>query len=1038
MHQRIEMDLPDELIAALKARARSQRVTLVTLLSCAWALVLRRYSGQDDVVFGQTNAGRPASIAGIDRAVGAFINTLPARAKIDPDMSVTAFLAAGEADAIRRRGHEHAALADVLAQSALPRGEQVFETLFVFEDFPAATGNAPSISVENIAWANSSTYPLTLLVLPQDVWRMEAIHDPARLTTAMVRAILADFEALLRCIGAGQGGTVGELTQAAWSRAGDVAEPPVGPLVCGAILERAWQTPDALAVGSMSYGALDAASAALAARLQAAGIGRGDIVPIAVPRSGDVVVAMLAILRTGAAYAPLDLDYPPDRLAQMIAVISPRVIVTGGAAILPATDAMLIPVDAAGDAPFRPVAIAPDDPAYVIFTSGSQGAPKGVEISHGALAYSTHARAGVYPDAPGVFLLLSSFAFDSSVVGIYWTLVNGGRLIVSEPRAEQDMTGLGRVMQGAGVTHMLCLPALYATILEAVPKGALAALKTVIVAGEAVAATLARTHRAHLPHARLFNEYGPTEATVWCAAADITAHEGAGPVPIGAPPPGTEMIVADPDGLPVPDGVVGEMWVTGPGLALGYCNASDAAFPVRAGRRYYRTGDLGYRLESGELAYLGRRDNQVKIRGHRVELAEVEAALCTHAAGGNVAVIATGAPLRLVAFVTGDADPEAMRVAMAAAMPVYMIPSAFHRLGSLPRLPNGKIDTGELARHAVSGPQEAQAIRMPPETYTERRLAEIWAGILGVDDIWRDDNFFDRGGDSLRTIAVMLKAEQAGLNVAPYELFDYPVLKDLAAQIHARAEARTGEKPVANLAHANREGRKPLFFMIHGSPRMYAYLGTALGEDRPLGFLFSHFMGGRISLRDRVEDLAAEAMARLKSLQPEGPYYLGGYSLGGVIAFELAQRLRAEGEVVKTLFLLDPSYNVYHPDLPRREGRRETRNRVLEKAKGRLLMPYFQVKGVLRKAERERARLSFVGNAYRRILTFYRPEVYDGRTVVLQTPGARRPGASWLDYALSEAVFVDLPFDHLGLQRDPDALMAWTAKLSEILNEEGG
>jgi len=353
---------------------------------------------------------------------------------------------------------------------------------------------------------------------------------------------------------------------------------------------------------------------------------------------------------------------------------------------------------------------------------------------------------------------------------------------------------------------------------------------------------------------------------------------------------------------------------------------------------------------------------------------------------------------------------------------------------TLPRLPNGKTDTAALIN--LFDTQETAKPEHPHSTtYTETQLIEIWSTVLGTQNISPNDDFFDLGGDSLKTVAVALKAEEIGLNLAPYEMFEFPKLRDLATHLHNRAEALADTIPDANLAHTNESGEKPIFFMIHGSLKMYSYLGAALGKDRPLGFLFSHFFSGDIHPSDRIETLTDQAMSRLKSLKPNGPYHLGGYSLGGIIALELANRLRDAGETVETLFLLDPSYDVRNPIGTDPDKTGTKRHCFLENLRGTALMGLAKLNQKRAGKDKNRARMDYVGSAYRRILTYYRPPIYDGQTIIMTTPPVTGTDASthWQHLALPNASREELPFDHFDLQREPDALMAWTSRLSAIL-----
>jgi amino acid adenylation domain-containing protein len=410
------------------------------------------------------------------------------------------------------------------------------------------------------------------------------------------------------------------------------------------ILSQAASRPDAEAVScgadTLTYRELEERSARLAKTLAAVGLGRGSRIAVCLERGVRVIEVMLAILRIGAVYIPLDPAYPSRRIAYVLDNAGADLVISSGALLESLADAgcPVYPIDADPE-PVVECLQPPDrgdsDYAYVIYTSGSTGKPKGVAVTHANLAYSTRARGAYYPEPPRNFLLLSSFAFDSSMVGIFWTLTTGGQLVIAETRLEQDVARLSRLVASKGVTHTLCLPSLYQIMLDDEVLDNLASLRSVILAGETVPPQLVKQHRAKLPDARLYNEYGPTEATVWCTVLDATDWQAEGPVPIGRPIPGAVVYLLDSRQRLVPRGTVGEIHVSGPGVAHAYLDDPEATrekfspdpFAGGASRRMYRTGDLGRYLPTGEIEFLGRLDEQAKVRGYRIELGEIEAAL---------------------------------------------------------------------------------------------------------------------------------------------------------------------------------------------------------------------------------------------------------------------------------------------------------------------------------------------------------------------------------------------------------------------------
>ena len=430
-------------------------------------------------------------------------------------------------------------------------------------------------------------------------------------------------------------------------------------------------------------------------------------------------------------------------------------------------------------------------------TSGSTGRPKGVAITQRSLVNSTQARTKVYREQVGAFLLMSPFFFDSSVAGIFWTLAQGGRLVLPEPAMEQDVHHIAGLIRAHGVTHTLMLPSIYELLLEHAPQGSLRSLREVIVAGEACSPAVVRRHFDTLPGTLLYNEYGPTEATVWGTVQELrTEHanpgaNGAAPrVPIGRPIANTTAFVLDERLRPVPVGVPGELYLGGVGLAQGYLGRPDLTAerfvshdldgygPVRL----YRTGDLARLLPDGSLDLLGRTDYQVKIRGQRIELTEIERVLEEHPAVRAAAVAPSSgdaAPATLVAYAETRADPSTLRGFLADRLPEVMVPSVIVPLQHLPRGPTGKIDRG-----ALPDPGDALAVEttafVAPSGETEATLASIWETVLGVERVGVTDNFFELGGDSILSIRIIARANEDGVRITPRQFFEHPTIAELA------------------------------------------------------------------------------------------------------------------------------------------------------------------------------------------------------------------------------------------------------------------
>lgn len=566
--------------------------------------------------------------------------------------------------------------------------------------------------------------------------------------------------------------------------------------------ERTRATPDAPALVfqgvTVSYTELDAQAERLARRLRALGSGPETLVALSVPRSTEMLVGIFGILKAGAAYLPLDPSYPRERLQLMLDDSAAPVLVTVKALEGKLRSAAIVCIDAESAEPETASPIVPASPehaAYVIYTSGSTGRPKGVVVTHANAVASTSARARVYPGRPDRFLLLSSFSFDSSIAGIFGTLCRGGTLVLPPDRTELDAREVARFCFKQRVTHTLCIPSLWRLVLEHAEPGHLESLRVVIVAGEACPPSVAEIHHAVLPETALYNEYGPTEAAVWCTVHPISAGEPT--IPIGRAIPGARVFILDEWLEPLPIGFPGELCVGGAGVARGYFGRASATaekfvpdpFASSPGARLYRTGDLARIRDDGALDFLGRVDQQVKIRGHRIEIEEIETVLAGHP---DVAELAIADRPRdsgdrwLVAYVVpreGGAAPTVadLRRFLLEKIPDYMVPEAFVLLDELPRVPNGKVDRRALPEPESDRP-ELDVAYVAPRTELERLLADRFRDVLEVEEIGVHDSFFEIGGNSLRAAVLVNKLREIlgdGLHVAT--LFEYPRIADLAA-----------------------------------------------------------------------------------------------------------------------------------------------------------------------------------------------------------------------------------------------------------------
>ncbi|HEV7515730.1 MAG TPA: amino acid adenylation domain-containing protein, partial [Thermoanaerobaculia bacterium] len=573
--------------------------------------------------------------------------------------------------------------------------------------------------------------------------------------------------------------------------------------------------------GRMSYGDLDLRAGRLAHRLRQVGVGPERVVGVLLTRSPEAVVAILGVLKAGGAYLPLDPAYPAERLAFMVedagvtALVSRREVRSALAdeAVLGRVPTVLLeeegewPASAAVAAPV-PAGAGPEHLAYIIYTSGSTGRPKGVAVTHRNLVSSTRARFAYYPQAVEAFLLVSSLSFDSSVAGFFWSLCQGGALVPARERFQLDITLLVESIARHEISHLLCLPSLYSLLLEQPGLVASPRLRAVILAGEVCPAPLVARHFERLPGVDLYDEYGPTEATVWSSVYDCAELGSSDRVPIGRPIPGARLYALGGGGSLASIGAPAELYVGGPGVARGYVGRPEVTAERfvpdpwgEAGGRLYRTGDRVRHRPDGTLEFLGRTDHQVKIRGHRVEPDEIAAALAAHPAVREAVVIAREVKpgdRRLVAFVVAPAGMPgsgALREFLAERLPEPMLPSAFMALERIPLTPNGKVDRRALA--AIEPSRSAtEEDYVAPATPGEQALAEIWAEVLGVERVGARDDFFRLGGDSILTIQVRALAAERGLHFTVQEIFELRTVRALAERSAGR------ERPEATAAFA--------------------------------------------------------------------------------------------------------------------------------------------------------------------------------------------------------------------------------------------
>jgi amino acid adenylation domain-containing protein len=655
----------------------------------------------------------------------------------------------------------------------------------------------------------------------------------------------------------------------------------------------------------------------------------GVRVGLCLERSLEMVVGILGILKAGGAYVPFDPAYPQERLAFMLADARVPVLLTQErllAAIPPpegsANAIRILCLDtqwgdiAAESAENPAVPLSGEDLAYTIYTSGSTGRPKGAMNSHRAIRNRLLWSQRLDPlTADDRVLQKTPFSFDISVWEFFWPLSNGARLVVARPGGHQDPGYLVRLIADAGITTAHFVPSMLQLFLEAEEVESCVSLRRVICSGEALPAALERRFFSRFSGATapaLYNLYGPTEAAVEVTVWRCAPERGLAAVPIGRPIANTSTFVLDPRFRPVPIGIPGELYLGGVQLSRGYLDRpgltaekfvpNPFAAPGDEGARLYRTGDLVCQLPGGEIVYLGRLDHQVKLRGFRIELGEIEAALAALPGVEEVVVVVredSPGDQRLVAYFKGTAAVDALRRPLRERLPEFMVPAVFVPLAALPLSPNGKVD-----RRALPAPERGPEPELvAPKTPVEEVLAEIWAEVLGRERAGARDNFFELGGHSLLAVLLMSRIEKRlGKTLPVAALFAAPTPEAMAAALsHAGGRER---RPL--LVAVKPQGEAAPFFCVHpvgGNVLCYLDLARELAPEQPLYALQSPQPGDGAPAT--VEEMAERYLRALRRLRPTGPYRLGGWSMGGLVALAMAQRLAAEGEEIELLALID-------------------------------------------------------------------------------------------------------------------------------------
>ncbi|HLX09399.1 MAG TPA: amino acid adenylation domain-containing protein [Thermoanaerobaculia bacterium] len=925
-------DLPS---GRLKALGKPSGASLFTVLVAALGILVSRYSGELDVPIGSPVANRDRRE--VESLIGFFLNTLVLRVDLSPNPTFRQLLSQVRGTVLGATSHQDLPFDRVVEELRVRRQPGVhplFQVALMMQVPGSGTYQAGGLEISRLLLDDE----LARFDLEVHTWEgkhgLESFwtYDQNRFDGATMVRVAAHFARLLERLTAEPDLPIGHLSLLSeaehhaivreWNDT--AAGPPFKPLH-GRFEAWARRTPHRQALvfagKAWSYRTLNRRANGLARRLRRAGVGPDVVVGIAMPRSPELILAILAVLKAGGAFLPLSPDYPAERLRTMLRDSRTEHLVTLDGALSHAGELPGYVLDLARHSPPEEAAetadlglpILPDQLAYMLYTSGSTGEPKGVLLRHLGLSNLAQMQGEQLAVGNGARVLqFASCSFDVFVWEIAMALTTGAALAITASANLLPGPTLEATLQALRITHVILPP----TALNLVSPERLRALTDVFSIGEACTAQAAAPW---VDGRRFWNAYGPTEATVYATVERCLPGE---PITIGRPLPDFAAVVLDAGLCPVPIGVVGELALGGPGLARGYYRrpALTAArfvpspFADRPGERLYWTGDLVRQLAGGEIQFLGRADRQVKIHGFRIELGEVEATLLRHPAVREVAVLDREdqgnrrLAAYLVAAVSGEALVGPLKAWTRARLPAHEVPTLWFVLERMPVTINGKVDRKALAALEAAPLRPEQELELP-RTPLEARIAGVWMAVLGLPRVGIRDNFFDLGGDSILAIRVIAELRGAGFTATPQELFDHPTVADLAQVGNAAPAAGLATASVApGLVAIRATGSKPPLFCFPGGGgnTMYLYpLVHHLDAERPFFAFAARGLDGQGRPHETIAEMAVDCLQALRRVQPHGPYLLGGHSFGAWAAFHAAWLLRQQGEEVAGLVVFD-------------------------------------------------------------------------------------------------------------------------------------
>jgi len=1084
-----EMHAPSTVVDALRSLGRREEATLFMTLLAAFQSLLHRYTGQDDIVVGTPIAGRTS--VEVEALIGFFVNMLVLRTDASGDPTFRELLGRVRRVAFDAYAHQDVPfekLVEELHPRRDPSRNPLFQVAFALQIAPRPSPSFSRLKLIPIKTERASTrFDLEVhLQEVEDGLRGRFVYNTALFESGTIARVAEHFRMLLDAIVAEPDVRLSQirlLTKeerhqilVGWNRTR--TDYPREATIINLFEARAMAAPEALAVTfgeeRLTYRQLNERANRLAHHLRDLGVRPGVLVGICVERSLEMIVGFLGILKAGGAYLPLEPSYPRERLAFMLNDAKVPVLVTTKNLLskIPHHVARVVSLD-----PQQLERYGTENPnsgvtaidlAYVLYTSGSTGQPKGVAVPHRAVVRLVVKSNYVQLEPSDRVAQVSNASFDAATFEIWGALLQGGALIGIPQAVLLSPKDFARTIEEKRISTLFLTTALFNQMASDVPT-AFRRLRYLLFGGETCDPKWVRTILRSGSPQSLLHVYGPTENTTFTTFHRVdSVPETAATVPIGRPIANTRVYLLDRHLQPVPLGVIGELHIGGDGLAREYLNRPELTsekfirdpFDVELSARLYKTGDFARYRPDGSIDFVGRIDGQVKIRGFRIELSEIEAAVAQHPDVGSSVVLAkyrSGSDRSLVAYLVpsrgAQPSPDVLRRFLREKLPDYMVPSVFVIVDSLPLTPNGKVDYAALPEPG----QDTEAPVVEPRTSIERSLVQIWEELLRVARVGISDNFFDLGGHSLLAIQLIARLEKRfGRTLPVSALFQAPTIEQLASILTDERHQQSW----SSLIPLQPAGPEAHFFWIHGDSSN-ALLSGYLGPDRPLYALDHQAHDGRPALHTKVDKIAKHYLAELRAVRPHGPYLLGGYSFGAVVAFEMAHQLRSEGEEVLLLFMLDPPGKTKKPVPPLRDRLRKCFHELTgrgPRAKVEYVLRSVMtgargcVKGTTAAIGKHLTRLRwasylrsgrllppslrspYILDVYRSALRSYTPHPYSGPVMIFKAGnmGYTSP-MNWQELITGEAQIHEGAGNHMDLMTE-SYVAVWAAKLRDALD----